>query len=133
MYASATDHTTDHWEQAYDEKYYNNLGIIYFTAVVKAADSPPQCIYKIWSPDVKNLMGSGNTVDEAKTDFWFHIMNRIYNREGGIYLSNSNMKIYNPSQQINRIKRDYKECDVELCPIDEDAFILIQPTIPLRQ
>lgn len=126
MFKSAMNNSPQHWETAYDEKYYNNLGLTCFIAVVTAASSASSTYY-IWSPDVTDLICSGTTIDEAKTDFWFHIMDRIYNRSGGIYLINSDLKKYDPTRILATIKRNNKECAVTLLP--DTVVVLLLPNI----
>lgn len=115
IHRSSVHYGQNHWPDAYDEKYYNNLPLhCTVFRVVFGGDAPapapaPAPIYKVWSADVKGLMGSGATIDDAKTDFWVCVSERIFNRIGGIYLLSEPPLPAAIQGAMATIRRDHKD------------------------
>lgn len=124
IHRSSAHYSQGHWAPAYDEKYYNNLPL--HCMIFRVTMSDTAAIYKVWSADVKGLMGSGMTPDDARTDFWIHVTERIFNRIGGIYLLSEAPDTNVIHAAIETIKRDHKGGAVDV--FADFVEIVIQPT-----
>jgi hypothetical protein len=89
MFKSALNVSSGFWIQSYDDKYYNNLILGVSILKIPASSSDSDDVYKIWSCDVTDLVCEGETLNAAKEQFVFNVIERIFNRQGGIYLISS--------------------------------------------
>lgn len=89
IFKPASYYDINHYEKSYKLEFYRNVSIYAISLKKHKSMSENAHEYIIFSADVKNIIGIGDTEELAKTDFLVKIYNNINNELGGIYLLSS--------------------------------------------